>query len=275
MLKYFCENGHYKVFDRLEITEPLRRYYVPVREITMDGQRYYVPLNEARDELIRKLFPEGRLYVGAFGQAVREEITSDLTVNDYRPIYAMDKNQQVEILPIDVSIDKLDALYGVNRAEMLIVKYLPVFTLGTNLCEVLCVGSDEQFWVVNRAEVNAAINPGKDQPFLKKYWVTIEEYGGLILSLGFLSCIGYGVYKLFTVGFSSFGAFFWAVCKAVFYVLGAVFMAVWVALWLGLYVLGFALIFGPVLMFLYCIFYRKSPQKVPNEKKGRKVMNLI
>lgn len=276
LLKFFCEHGHKKIFDCLEVIQPLRRYYIPVREIiTEDGNHLYVSLNNERSELVEKLFSkDNRISVSMLSQAIREEITSDLTVNDYRPVYTLDRKDQIEILPIDVSNGKIDALYNVNSEQMLIVKYLPVFILDTNLCQILCIGSDENYSIANRDEVLKAINPEKKQSVLKKCWRSIQDWGVMLFGLGVLLSLGYGVYKFFTVGFDSVESFFGTLFKIIFTALGAVFMVLWACLWLSLYVLGFALIFGPVYMFLYCIFYRENSGNSPNEKKGRKIMNL-
>jgi hypothetical protein len=228
-------------------------------------------LHESRNELFKGLFPNGQLPVTTYEQTLSERFTADLNVSDYRPVYVVEKQQRVEILPIDVSIDKVDAIYGGNREKMLVVKYLPVFTLGTNLCKVLCVGSDENFAVVNKGVVDNAISDSSEKEGLIKQLIKkgndwIEGIGILAVLSGIFYCL----YKLFTIGISGF----WDIFKMIGYAFAGVLLAAWCILWLALYLVGALFIFAPILIFILSLFYREKKEKVPNEKKGRKIMNL-
>lgn len=265
LLDYICKNGDEKVFNKMKVTKELRRFYMPVREIGTGSNRCYVPLNISDEKLNQYLFENGKLPVGRYGEAFSEADTKNLNMNDSKPIYAVSESEKIDFLPINVSLEKLDAMYDVNREEMLVVKYLPVFMLETNKCNFICVGANEKFHVVNQEEVNKAIKPIRQKWYKRLH---LDLVGGALGCTGILILVG-GiialVYTLFTSGH------FWDILLKI---IGYGFLAVWCAIWLGLYILAFIITFAPVVMFLVCLLTRTPKEKVPNRRKGLKVLGL-
>ena len=265
LLDYICKNGDEKAFNKMKVIKDLQCIYVPVREIGTGQNRFYVPLNTSDEKLKSYLFPKGELPVSLYGDALREADTKDLNVNDFKPIYAVSQSKKTEFLPINVSIEKLDAIYGINSEDLLVVKYLPVFILETNKCKFVCIGHNEKFHVVNQEEVDKAIKPNH-QKWDK--WAILYLIGAFVACVGILLLIG-GiialVYTLFTSGH------FWSILLNI---IGYGLFAVWCAIWLGLYALAIIITFAPVVMFFICLLSRTPKEKVPNRRKGRKVLGL-
>jgi len=269
ILEFLCRNGKPDIFDRMRVTEPLRRYYVPVREICYQTGHFYIPLHEEHNDIFQELFPGNRLVTSSYNQALREELVADMNTTDYRPLYIQEESERIEFLPIDVPIEKTDALYGVSSSEMLIVKYLPVFTLGTNLGKLVCTGTDEAIAVVNWKDFDVHYVGQKESLGKRIVW----RLGQLGVAAGFLTvlgAIGFGIYKVFTIGISSFGSFLMGILK----VIGFALFAIIVAIEAGLLLAGLFAIVAPIPIFLFCLFYSEPKQKYPDRKKGRKVLRL-
>lgn len=277
LLDYFCRYGDAQLFKRLKLTTGLKRYYVPVREIGSGMNRQFIALNEANKEIYNALFYNGILKINNWENALPEEKIRNLLITDHRPIYTQTVDDRVEFLNIDVSMYKLDQLYHIDQNQSLIIKYLPVFILGTNLGDVVCIGVDENFVIVNEDEVRAVICVPPKVSWLKKSKEKIKDAAGILLFLCVVAGIIYGIYYFFTVGLT-FSSFFNGLFKIILWSGGAILLALWCLLWIALYIGGFILIFAPILCLIIAfmsVVKENKARKAPNIQHGKKMLKLM
>ena len=197
LLDYFMEKGDAELFKRMKWVHELKRYYVPVREIGAGSSRRLVALNHSNRDVYMGLFSNGSFLVEQLQDSLPEDKFREMVVADYKPIYNQMAENEIEFLKIDVSMDKLDYQYQVDQKESLVVKYLPVFILETNLCKVVCIGSDEHFIVWNEKDVLQSIHIDIRKKFK---FVTLFSWLEKIGALGLVGAIVYGIYTFFTMG---------------------------------------------------------------------------
>ena len=273
LLDYFMKRGDAELFDRMKWVHDLQRYYVPVREIGSGSSRRMVALNQSNKDVYIGLFSQGPIDIGKLRESLPEEKFREMVVADYKPIYQQMSENEIEFLKIDVSMDKLDHQYQVDQHESLVVKYLPVFILETNLCKMVCIGFDEHFVVWNEREVLQAIQI--DVRKTKFKLATLFSWIQVIGTFGVIAVAVYGIYRFCTMGLN-FEIFIKLLLKGLF----LAFLAVWCAIWIGLYIAGFLLIFSPLLLFVYsfieiCYLSRNNKYpKGPNLRKGIMIMKL-
>jgi len=268
LLDYLCRKGHYKLFNRLKV-KGIKFYYVPTRLVGTGNYAYYVPLNESHNSVFANLFHNKRLYANEYAVSINGSLEDNIKYEDYKPVY--NNNFKVEILPVDVSVEKVDALHGVNAQSMLIVKYLPFFVLETNLCNIECIGVDESFAVVNEKEVLKAIKDNFESNRLAELRDYLKDNAKTFVSLAIIGLVIYLVYSFFTMGISSIGH----LLQVILGIIVIAFLCVWTVIWVGLYVIACYLVIAPVYHFLHCVFYREKTERVPNADKGRKIINSL
>lgn len=214
LLDYFMEKGDAKLFNRMKLDNKLKRYYVPVREIGVGSNRIIIPLNQSNKELYTGLFGEGSLGSEQLKQSLPENKFRNMVVADHKPIYNQITEDKIEFVKIDVSMDKQDYQYQVDQNESLVIKYIPVFIFETNLCNLLCIGSDDNFIVWNEEEIMHAIHK---EPKKKFNLTDLIFLGEAIVFLAVICAIVYGIYSFFTIGLS-FETFIDILLKGTFFV---------------------------------------------------------
>lgn len=267
LLNFFYEHGDAKLFNDMKIKEDLKRYYLPVREIGSGKNRFYVPLNESHSELHSSLFHNNQLYVKEFNNILSEELFQPMNVLDFKPRYTHYAKDVVEFLPVNVSLDKIDALYGVDKNEMLTIKYIPLFTLKTTLCNFTCVGTGNNFYICDQENILKAITLKKKKSTISTIIGYARNFGRILGILACVALVGWVIYQYYT---GNVGDSFWSI---LFNTIGFAFIAIWSVIWIGLYIIGFLLIISPLLLLTF--FIKNSSIKVhPSMKKGRKLLNL-
>lgn len=265
----FVDQNNSEVFNVLKLTGPLRRYYLPMRQISKDGEILQIPLNKRETAEILSLMSVKSLYDPSDKKMFDEGAVRDLVTTDFNPIYSKKKDDQVTFLPIDVSFDEIDASQGVNKNEMTIIRYLPISLLPTNLGTVVATGTGKNFRVVNNSEISYALwektrsnetdwNEIKDK--VKNGAEKVKNFFSFVIGFVVLAFIIYGVYTVFTTGIT---------IEKVMNGIGIAFISaiglglLWFCLVFSYFffiflVVGLCLILGPAPLFLYTMLKRKK-----------------
>lgn len=265
----FANIGDYKIFDKLEVELPVRRYYLPVREICNNGRRFHVCLNEIDSQFLDPFIADGVLDGTLVSSIINRREEADLVSTDLKPIYLPKTVDKTTFLPINVDMRKLDAFYGVDHKELTIVKYLPISVLDTNMGTVISSGST----ILNKEQIIANVNESieKHKKSRRKFRDILSIVGNLSIGIIILLFI----YKILTIGISISGA-----VKAIFAAIMLFLLGVWCIIWLGLYFVGAAILFAPIILLAFfainMLYSQKevSDQK-PDMKKGERIFNLI
>lgn len=268
---YFCEHGDAKLFNRLKIENgrEIKRYYVPIREI--NGR--YIPLIDYHP-ILGKILPQLKNTLGQYKDALKLQTRADLIPYDFRTTYVQYECDKIEILPIEVDLEKIDALYSTSWNQGLSVLYVPIFVYMTNLGNVYCIGANNRFKIINKHEVDVWINIPKKTTFIDKLLENKWEILFKTVIYIIIACLIYGIYKFFTIGMT-FALFF----TIVEYVIMGSLMLIWFIFLAYVFVKSSIIIASPLIL-----FYRKYKEVVskhykidsskPDYRKGRKVMNL-
>lgn len=251
--------GEGDIYDYLKLCSPVQRFYLPVREIRNGNKIQVIPLNSKYRTLDLSAISSG--LINNTG-AIQQRLFQDLKTTDYNPLYIKAKKERVEFIPIDESIDKIDALYNANKDDMLIIKYLPLSVTQSNMGQIIAIG-DTNPVVINEYSIKEGLeicrnNVGENK---RKRFAPMRSIIGLICIAGLIAA----VYKIFTTGITPGGVF-----STVFSIIGILLFALWSVIWIGLYVIGAFLIFVPPIYFIWNMFKFKMPdinlKKTPIDK---------
>lgn len=269
LFDFFANIGDCKIFDKLEVELPIRRYYLPVREIYNNGRRFHISLNEIDSQFLDPFITDGVLDGTIVGSIINRREEADLISTDFKPIYIPKPVDKTTFLPIDVDMRKLDTLYGVDNKELTIVKYLPISVLDTNMGTVISSGST----ILNREQIIANVNESIEmhKKSRRKFRDILSIAGNLSIGIIILLFI----YKILTIGISFFGAI-----KAIFAAIMLFLIGIWCIIWLGLYFVGAAILFAPIILLAFFAINMFDTQKEvsgqkPDMKKGERIFNLI
>ncbi len=245
LMKRIAEICTAAAIKKLKPGTSVKRLYIPVREYGIGVRRYYIPLNDERKDLISVIFPNGKRYTNNI--PIKEQDFSDLSVIDYRPVYEQIECDKIEMLPANVPVAKVDAMNGVEPGEMLVVKYLPVFTLGTFYGTLVCIGTESDFEIQNdeilKESIEDVVN-WKNKILKKIYSVPM-----ILMYVGCAMIIIIILLDIIKNGFS-ISHIINALLMAVVIFFGAVFGVIIAAI-----IVIFSLAcFAPIPLFLYCLF---------------------
>lgn len=268
LLDFLYQNGEKTLFDRLEVYG-MKRYYVPVREIGEGEHRKLIQLNETNKSVADLMFKTPVINMADIRMSISEEDASSLNFIDQRPIYQQKKEDQVELLPIDVPMLKLNYIYNLDKTET-IIRYLPVFILETNLCNITCVGVDENYIVLNKKEVIEIIIKNESPTLWERIKSTAVDIIFIGITLAVLVAGAYVIYKLFTTGMTVMLFF-----ETLMYAFKAFSLVLAVGLMIPL-IGALIAIFAPVMALIQAIVIvlRGDSYDRPNYKKGKILMSL-
>lgn len=269
LLDYLYEHGEKTLFERMEV-KSFKRYYVPVREIGQGNDRKFLQLNEADCSISELLFSSPVLDVSLFKDSLPEDETFNLNITDHKPIYATAPDDRIEFLSIDVPMAKLDCRYGLDSSEV-VVRYLPVFILETNLCSIVCVGIDKNFVVFNEKDVLEKISKNDVPSRMQRIKDSLFQILIVLCALAIVFAAGYGLYKLFTVGMTV-----GLLMELLMYAIGAVVTVTGAGFMIVLLCGCFIMISSPLVFLIDMVIANVQGNSYfhPNYKNGEILMNL-
>lgn len=260
LVEEMLEWNEEKLFKRLKLTNDIKRFYLPVREIQQGGQKKLIPLNEEYKSIDTFFLYEDEIQNWMKSSFMEKDFT-DLKTFDFKPLYVQKKEDKINFLPIDVSLDRIDALYDQQKSNILIIKYLPLTVIPTNVGEMVALGHKE-LKIINKPTILNKIKDLKKENEEKKY--NVRSIIGGVIFLIILGGIVSAIYKILTMGITTDGFM-----TFIFNAIGYFLLGIWAALWIGLYAIGAIIIFVPPLLFLLNMisFQRNHSEDNMSEKE--------
>lgn len=207
--------------------QSVKMYYMPTRELGDGEGRFYVPVTTERKEIFAPLFKEEKLPTEP---ALDRPNAEDLDVSYQYKTSRSFQGIQVDFLPVNVSLDKVDALYGADKNSIQVIKYLPIVEVATNYGTFTLFAVGDEPRLINKKEIDKQLSEAVyKQNSMKRY---VANAIALLVFAAFI----YGCYSVYQsidqyITDGSLGENFLSILGTLLFIVLAVIMAM---VWFGL-----------------------------------------